>query len=189
MFTLVDGFQPAFFRLRLPSQPVISADAPLFSKRIPHKHPFRAVSVCLMDHAAQHAVKLFRLTALDREVCKPFLRDISLIESHSASAYFRPPGTVPALFILQAYERQPACWDRRTCCRPVFLLQNLLHLLRRVNAHADLNQRPGDDPDHIVEETVSRHADRDDISFFFHITGIDRAHRRLYLCTDRTKNS
>ena len=26
MFTLVDGFQPAFFRLRLPSQPVISAE-------------------------------------------------------------------------------------------------------------------------------------------------------------------
>ena len=120
MFTLVDGFQPAFFRLRLPSQPVISADAPLFSKRIPHKHPFRAVSVCLMDHAAQHAVKLFRLTALDREVCKPFLRDISLIEYIVPVLIFALQVRCQLFFILQAYERQPACWDRRTCCRPVF---------------------------------------------------------------------
>ena len=132
MFTLVDGFQPAFFHLRLPSQPVISVDAPLFSKRIPHKYLFRTISVCLMDHATEHTVKLFRLTALDREVGKPLLRDISLIEHIVPVLIFALQVRCQLFFVLQTYERQPACRDRRTCCRPVFLLQNLLHLLRRV---------------------------------------------------------
>ena len=68
-------------------------------------------------------------------------------------------------FILQAYERQPACWDRRTCCRPVFLLQNLLHLLRRINTHADLNQRPGDDADHVVEKAAAADPDSNKVIY------------------------
>ena len=90
-------------------------------------------------------------------------------------------------FVLQTYERQPACRDRRTCCRPVFLLQNLLHLLRRVNAHTDLNQRPGDDPDHVVEETAAADADRNQVVCLRHGQAVDRPHRLLRLRPHRTE--
>ena len=60
-----------------------------------------------MDHATEHTVKLFRLTALDREVGKPLLRDISLIQHIMPVLIFALQVRRQLFFVLQTYERQP----------------------------------------------------------------------------------
>ena len=68
----------------------------------------------------------------------------------------------------------------------VFCRKDFFYFLRRIIALSHLEKCSGDDPHHIIEKTVSRDPEADQVVLFFHTRLIDRAdgvgHLRFCRC-------
>jgi hypothetical protein len=74
-------------------------------------------------------------------------------------------------------EAEPAGRSRGTGHQPVLRFQNRFHLLRRPIAPANFNQRPNDDPNHVLQEPAAIDGDGDEIALLHDGQPVNLPHR------------
>lgn len=75
------------------------------------------------------------------------------------------------LFILDIYQSQALGWSGYSGFLPVLCFQNIFNLLGSVESPPDAQECSCDNPDHIVEKSVSPDQDYN-FSAFFYTTGV-----------------